>query len=1059
MEPIDSTTFSAEGKDHFQTIVGDETQKKFLPRIKIKRWNNEANFSLGLNDTTGKGRVKNNKGTVEYSINDMTARFYELTKDQPQPLQKIRRVLKGDELKAIEATSEYELFNHIYQPGEFYLAHYVVTEPSLSTFDLMPADVHLDVDDKGMVKDYDYKDKSAYHPSDIPMPKYDRIKLCRFYTPYTPTVNPYYMDDGIHNIDMQWAGTSLGRVTEQLKQAIEGVLNKRNIETKQGEGKNADKLYFKHNSRWVKFFSAQGESNALYSYINIGSSYNKAYDFYRPDVEKDIRDQYAYGLSFAYKDITHDIVDEIMQAFAKLLKVPLENTPYTEDEKIKWQTIQNLQDNIDWNAKAVRKDASWHRTIKDDGFEFEVVFNSKPLSNEVELTASVPKGVTAFYQAELPFDQTMKEGVKRRPNIHKSLAIYLTDETKCGTTSYYKTGKLAHIHRPIAHDSSGYSVFCDFKELEGLKEAEQYDLSKGLTVIVPQEFLDNAVYPVTVDPTFGYNAAGGSTAATNNTILGTGNASPSTGRYLSSISAFVDVSGSSTSDLQLAFYNETGAAVSTFTFVQRTDSYTNVGGAASWVPLAMSNPAYHIASHTYVLAIWGTDTVYSTAATIAYDGTAGTSYSLASTYSAGNWPTNLTGATTQATRRYSIFANTGYQYPIMVNASSAMASSSTVTYQSVAAHDSNGWSTNINSNQSIAPVTFDLTKFYFTLSSAPGTGTQRNISVYDAGTAVSPSIQIVDTATTGSDTLYADMVSAGNTIEIINDPGGTTPAASTSNLWLITQTSTNQALFAASNTAASTSATNYMGVSDTGLQTVSTSAEQVMPEAGSFQNMYASLTSGTLSSGSYTVVINVAGSDSTQSVVLDSTHQTRQTAGAPVSFSAGDKVYIKITPSTPSASRMIGVGVEYVTANTNRPGNGVLLSSIPANASNSATVYSHWYGSPANWRATRLDAYGAPVYITDMYVLISAACGVGASRAVTFLINAADTDASVTISGASATTGSWHGSVPVNLGDALVVKQVPTATPTAATVKFGIVFNSNPTFPNYSSNLLTMMAG
>ncbi|MCR4275461.1 MAG: hypothetical protein NUV83_01770, partial [Candidatus Wolfebacteria bacterium] len=73
------------------------------------------------------------------------------------------------------------------------------------------------------------------------------------------------------------------------------------------------------------------------------------------------------------------------------------------------------------------------------------------------------------------------------------------------------TGKVGHIFRPKIIDSAGTEVWGDLHIENGI-----------LSVTIPQNFLDKAVYPVIVDPTFGYTtigATGGATPA--NYLVGT----------------------------------------------------------------------------------------------------------------------------------------------------------------------------------------------------------------------------------------------------------------------------------------------------------------------------------------------------------------------------------------------------------------------------------------------------------------------------------------------------------------------------------------------------------
>jgi len=102
----------------------------------------------------------------------------------------------------------------------------------------------------------------------------------------------------------------------------------------------------------------------------------------------------------------------------------------------------------------------------------------------------------------------------RPENVVGSYAVYHATKTPFHRSKEeaekYRAGKAFHIYRPKAVDSAGNEVWCDLN----------VDEAKGLlTITIPQEFLDNAVYPVIIDPTFGYEAAGGSYSALNSNCL------------------------------------------------------------------------------------------------------------------------------------------------------------------------------------------------------------------------------------------------------------------------------------------------------------------------------------------------------------------------------------------------------------------------------------------------------------------------------------------------------------------------------------------------------------
>jgi hypothetical protein len=154
---------------------------------------------------------------------------------------------------------------------------------------------------------------------------------------------------------------------------------------------------------------------------------------------------------------------------------------------------------------------------EDGGYEFSEILKTKPQTN-VFTTPIETANLDFFYQAPLanlnPDGSTWEDnghgGKMIRPeNISGSYAVYYRggksgDYTQMGGKNY-QAGKAFHIYRPQVIDAQGNKVWGEFN-----RDVQE---TKVLSVIVPQDFLDKAVYPVTVDPTFGY--AAGSTPATD----------------------------------------------------------------------------------------------------------------------------------------------------------------------------------------------------------------------------------------------------------------------------------------------------------------------------------------------------------------------------------------------------------------------------------------------------------------------------------------------------------------------------------------------------------------
>lgn len=75
----------------------------------------------------------------------------------------------------------------------------------------------------------------------------------------------------------------------------------------------------------------------------------------------------------------------------------------------------------------------------------------------------------------------------------------------------YMTGKFCHIPRPTLIDANGNKAYADI------------DINREtalMTITYPKTFLDNAQYPVTVDPTFGYTSIGASSGVHTGYIMG-----------------------------------------------------------------------------------------------------------------------------------------------------------------------------------------------------------------------------------------------------------------------------------------------------------------------------------------------------------------------------------------------------------------------------------------------------------------------------------------------------------------------------------------------------------
>lgn len=137
-----------------------------------------------------------------------------------------------------------------------------------------------------------------------------------------------------------------------------------------------------------------------------------------------------------------------------------------------------------------------------DGFEFDLILTSRPNHNEFAYEIG-SKNLTFCKQPPLTPEE-IADGHRRPDNVVGSYAVYHSHKRdnhrlSDGREENYGCGKFGHIYRPKAVDATGKWAWCKMNIADG-----------HLVIIAPQEFLDRAKYPVTIDPIIGTDSAGAS---------------------------------------------------------------------------------------------------------------------------------------------------------------------------------------------------------------------------------------------------------------------------------------------------------------------------------------------------------------------------------------------------------------------------------------------------------------------------------------------------------------------------------------------------------------------
>lgn len=273
---------------------------------------------------------------------------------------------------------------------------------------------------------------------------------------------------------------------------------------------------------------------------------------------------------------------------------------------------------------------------EDGGFEFEVLLKEKPKSNKIEFSIR-SKGLDFFYQPELT-EQEKRDGNIRPDNVIGSYAVYhKTKKDNHTNGKHYKTGKAFHILRPKIIDSKGDWVWGELN----------IDVKKqDLTIIVPQKFLDNGVYPIIVDPTFGYTTAGFSETARQAGYAHLSKGTPVSGGDVDSIS-FYGRKLIGDNNLKGAIWLESDSSLLTNS-VTPTFSLTNT--TRQWYTINYSTSPEIIASTNYYIGIIHQLTSPNTY--FSWDGATDEGGEDANNYTT---PTDL-GTIESTSRRYSVYA-------------------------------------------------------------------------------------------------------------------------------------------------------------------------------------------------------------------------------------------------------------------------------------------------------------------------------------------------------------------------------------------------------------------
>ena len=355
--------------------------------------------------------------------------------------------------------------------------------------------------------------------------------------------------------------------------------------------------------------------------------------------------------------------------------------------------------------------------------------------------------------------------------------------------------------------------------------------------------------------------------------------------------------------------------------------------------------------------------------------------------------------------------------------------------------------------EAVWPIAGNFQNLAITLSGSPGTG---STVVYTIRVNESPSgltCSIVAPATSCSDTSNKAAIAAGDRVSIhFNRTVTGTPASASPHIAVeFDSTTLGASTNSSSGIQANTGATFYAPIFGycTNCTAATTTALVIAPvaTAGTVTSMYIlqSAAPGASKTFTYTLVKNGTpqdGTGGTVNTVVALTGTGSCPSGANchgnTSFSlsvvAGDTLYVQGVPTSAPAATKFSVGLAFAATAT---GQFNFCGSQNGNDSASATRYTmaQNLSAPNATEANRYATFGPNSYtFGKMQLRAAAAPGVGTTRTLNFRVNSGGTTPSVTLSGASQTTGSdLVNTVTVTSGQTIGVRDVPASTPAATT--------------------------
>jgi hypothetical protein len=369
-------------------------------------------------------------------------------------------------------------------------------------------------------------------------------------------------------------------------------------------------------------------------YSNTTSTFQEKYSRVGTDFVMKAKDRNATGIKIG-NGTDKFSPDVEINKWEGLAKFKIKPRLATIDEKDKTFSIDDTKNKEKIKLQTPKMDINLYdlppdEQNEDGGYEYEIVLKEKPQSNVISLDIE-NEGLDFYYQPALT-QKEIDEGHIRPDNIVGSYAVYYKEQGDYSALGGYnfRAGKAFHIYRPKITDANGDWIWGEFNQ--------DLQATGVLSITIKQDWLDKAVYPVIVDPTFGYTVKPATTdgvSCKSSIVFNKLTFSNDTGSGKKMVAYLKATAGS---DAQAYLYNSSFQRVSNGS----TTINTSMSATAQWVSFPfVASPT--LTNGTYYFAIWSdTDCPITSWLDTYYDTGSGTRYiddGISPTYR--SWPSTL----------------------------------------------------------------------------------------------------------------------------------------------------------------------------------------------------------------------------------------------------------------------------------------------------------------------------------------------------------------------------------------------------------------------------------